>query len=180
MSKKDRDAAIDHDAAIDLVGRKLYGDMWISEPSKPEWRIAKRYGYTTWHINRRASFPVASLPVDPKRAADHAKACFRFWTSIIQYDQVCLWLDQQHVARTSTTFELTEFKAWFEKKFGETFLSPTDKRRSAVKTALQELGKPGRGAKVGWKKFCRRVCEICQQTWKLRTIQRDVHELLPE
>src|SRR5262249_32794558 len=126
--------------------------------------------------DRAVATPV-TLPANAKQAADSAKACFRSWGSHLQYGQVIRWLREQGIDCSLGSFDQAKFKTWFEKKFGERFLSPTDKRRKAVKDTLQKLGEPGRGGE-NWQIFHRGVEQRCGQSWTLRTIKRDVAELL--
>jgi hypothetical protein len=94
------------DEAWELIGRWLYGSLWIGELNTPEYNISKRYE----QAEKRLTTP-NRLPVDPKKAMRNARANFRSQAAAFQYGQVLRWLeDEQRIDMRPAKFDQAKFK----------------------------------------------------------------------
>jgi hypothetical protein len=156
-----------HHEAIERVGRELYGSLWIGELATKEWRTGKKSGADHYRT--------AHLPSSGKQAATIAIAHFRSRASAEQYEQVSRWLADQFDRHLNFT---SDFDAWFRKKFPSAPLNSTEIRKNAVRAALAAGQRPRRGGNTDWKSFLKGIEARTGLSFDLKTIQRDVDELL--
>jgi hypothetical protein len=71
------------DEGLERVGRWLYGELWLGELNKLDWRIGRRYE----RAETRLKMPL-SLPKGPKKALRNARADFRSHASAFQYGRL--------------------------------------------------------------------------------------------
>jgi hypothetical protein len=161
------------DEAWELIGRWLYGSLWIGELNTPEYNISKRYE----QAEKRLTTP-NRLPVDPKKAMRNARANFRSQAAAFQYGQVLRWLeDEQRIDMRPAKFDQAKFKEWFRKRIGRPpRQTATEARKAAVERVLRRDGSPGRGG-IPWKTFVAGVRKEFDGRYDLRTVKRDVQEL---
>jgi hypothetical protein len=163
MSKKDRDEAIER------VGRQLYGKLWIGDLRTQAWELTRR---------ARNLGDLVDLPANPKEAANVAQARLLNLASGLQNGQVLRWLAQQGVNCVASSFDRAKFEAWFRKTFDEQIGSATDKRQAAVRELLEAGRRPGRGG-CSWKEFDEQVRARTGMDFDIKTLRRDVDEILP-
>jgi hypothetical protein len=165
------------DKRIERVGRALYGGFWMGQLKKEEWEIAKdsRAGETIPKRTSAGHQPTITiaLPSSGKEATTIARARFRYRASDEQCGQVIRWLNDLRILDGSAS----EFDAWFREQFPETPLSPTEKRRNAVQTALDAGLLPGHGGNIDWKSFRKDVEARTGLVFDEKTIKRDVNDL---
>jgi hypothetical protein len=172
-ARQERDRAIQarheaRDKAIERVGRALLGELWIGELATKEWKAGKKSGadhYRTTH-----------LPSSGKRAAMIARAHFRSRASAEQYEQVSRWLAKE-LPNPHFNFA-TDFEPWFRKKFPNAPLNSTEIRKNAVHAAWKAGQRPGRGGNIDWKSFHKDLEARMGLKFDLKTIKRDVKDLL--
>jgi hypothetical protein len=153
----------ERDKAIERVGRALYGGLWIGELKTEEYELGKANS-----ANHHPTMTI-DLPSSGKEATTIARARFRWRASDEQFGQVIRWLNNLRILDGSAT----EFDAWFVREFPDV---STQRRKDAVREALNSGLRPGRGGTVSWEEFGNRVRIQSGQVCDDRTIMRDVEE----
>jgi len=161
------------DEAWELIGRWLYGSLWIGELNTPEYNISKRYE----QAEKRLTTP-NRLPVDPKKAMRMRGPIFdprrpRFNTGrFFAGSRMSNAIDMR-----PAKFDQAKFKEWFRKRIGRPpRQTATEAREAAVERVLRRDGSPGRGG-IPWKTFVAGVRKEFDGRYDLRTVKRDVQEL---
>jgi hypothetical protein len=149
-------------AALERVGRALYGDLWVERPGKREYKLGKSR---------------EELPAGLKKAATAAKARHRVAAYEAQSQLVIHWLQERHDLDMSRRgFDPAKFEAFFAKAIGAPVItSPTDRRLAAIRTTIKNGKTPGRGGNITWKVFHRLVDP--SKSVDQKTIERDVRKL---
>jgi hypothetical protein len=172
------DRAIERGKRIERVGRALYGGDWVGELKTEEWEIGTANRVNPPPATTLVRFPTVTiaLPSSGKEAATIARACFRYRAFDEQTGQVIRWLNDLKINDVRILdVSASEFEAWFLKEFSD--VSVHQRRKDAVRVALNAGLRPGHGGNLTWKEFGDRVREQSGQQCDDRTIQRDVEEL---
>jgi hypothetical protein len=157
--------------ALDRVGGKLFGPLWVGvgSISEREEQTARTARPAIEHCKE------PSLPRSVDEAQRLIRARFRVNAVNDQIAQVMHWLREHNVDCSVANFDSKKFEHFWEKNFAEP--SATERRKAAVKKRLDAGERPGRGGTCTWKTFCKNVASECRTPCEEKTIKRDVKEL---
>lgn len=157
------------DRALDRVGERLFGPLWVGVGSISEREL--QTARTARPAIKYCKEP--SLPSSVSKAQRFIRARFRVNAVDDQIAQVMHWLGEHNIDCAPANFDSKKFDGFWKKTFAEP--SATARRKAAVKKRLAAGERPGRTCT--WKIFWKNIESDCGEQFDEKTIKRDVKEL---